>query len=117
MRCVLRDVAIAPKKLVLSANYVRGKNLEYVLNNCKFYNTKAFRLILKATKSARFNLLNEYKKNGRELQDSDFAVDVQVGRGGNNAKRYMPKAKGSFGIVTKRKSHISVTLKEVANGK
>ncbi len=114
--CSLKNVSIGPKKLVMPCKYVRGKTISFVLNDCSFQNSKAFRLIIKAVKSARCNLANKLKKDGKEMDDTKYIVDIHTTRGSGSLRRYLPKAKGSFGLMTKEKSHIKVSLKEVVNG-
>ena len=113
---VLKSVAIGPKKLVMPSKYVRGKTVSFVLNDCSFQNSKAFRLILMVVKSARSNLAVQLKKEGKEVDDTRYVVDIHTNRGSGSMRRYLPKAKGSFGLMTKEKSNISVRLMEVANG-
>ncbi len=113
---LLKSVAIGPKKLVMPSKYVRGKTVSFVLNDCSFQNSKAFRLILMVVKSARSNLAVQLKKEGREVDDTKYIVDIHTNRGSGSMRRYLPKAKGSFGLMTKEKSNISVRLMEVVNG-
>ena len=113
---VLKSVAIGPKKLVMPSKYVRGKTVSFVLNDCSFQNSKAFRLILMVVKSARSNLAVQLKKDGIEVDDTKYIVDIHTNRGSGSMRRYLPKAKGSFGLMTKEKSNISVRLMEVING-
>jgi ribosomal protein L22 len=113
---VLKSVAIGPKKLVMPSKYVRGKTVSFVLNDCSFQNSKAFRLILMVVKSARSNLAVQLKKDGMEVDDTKYIVDIHTNRGSGSMRRYLPKAKGSFGLMTKEKSNISVRLMEVING-
>lgn len=67
-------------------------------------------------KSARSNLAVQLKKEGREVDDTKYIVDIHTNRGSGSMRRYLPKAKGSFGLMTKEKSNISVRLMEVVNG-
>lgn len=113
---VLNGVAIGPKKLVMPSKYIRGKTVSFVLNDCSFQNSKAFRLIAQVVKSARSNLAVQLKKDGKEINDTQYIVDIHTNRGSGSLRRYLPKAKGSFGIMTKEKSNISVRLMEVVNG-
>ena len=114
--CELRSVAMGPKKLVMPSKYIRGKTVSFVLNDCSFQNSKAFRLIIKAVKSARSNLAVKLKKEGKEVDDTKYTVDIHTNRGSGSVRRYLPKAKGSFGIMVKEKSNISIKLMEVKNG-
>lgn len=114
--CKLRDVAIGPKKLRCSADYIRGKNLNFVLEVFKAQNGKSFELIAKATKSAVSNLEQKLKKEGKDLKTENYKLFIDTSVGSGRQRRYLPKAKGSAGVMVKGKSHITVILREIVNG-
>lgn len=119
----LNNVRIGHKKLNLPARFIRKIcRLDKVTANLNIRSTKAFNLISSAIKSARHNMIVMCGKSGYEFKDSEYNVDVQIGRGGKSMKRYMPRAKGSANIITKETSHISVfitrnNLGGITNGK
>lgn len=120
MKCDLKDVRIGRKKLLLPASYIRKVGqLSKVVNVLKIHgDKKAFKLIGMAVQSARQNLISFLNKSGEEFNDSDYFVDVQIGRGAKSMKRFMARAKGSADKITKPTSHIFVKLtKGGVNGK
>lgn len=120
MKCDLKDVRIGRKKLLLPASYIRKiGNLSQVMTVLKIHShKKAFNFIAMAVQSARQNLISFLSKNGEELKESDYDVDVQIGRGAKSMKRFMARAKGSADKITKPTSHIFVKLtKRCVNGK
>jgi ribosomal protein L22 len=110
--CPLKNVRIGRKKLLLPAKYLRRlKSLEKVIVALYVHKeSKAFRLIGGAIQSARQNLISICNKNGIQFNDAEYSVDIQIGRGGKNMKRHMPRAKGSADTITKQTSHIFVFL-------
>jgi large subunit ribosomal protein L22 len=118
----LNNVRIGHKKLNLPARFIRRIcRLDKVIANLSIRSNKSFNLISSAVKSARSNMIIMCAKGGYEFKDSDYNVDVQIGRGGKSMKRYMPRAKGSANIITKETSHISVFITKniggITNGK
>ena len=116
----MKNVKMGDKKLKLPASYIRrSKNLSHALILLKMYNekkSKAFGLIGAAVQSARANLISELNKVNKELNENDCKVDVQIGNGNKDTKRYSPRAKGKADVICKRTSHIMVTISEVLNG-
>ncbi|TSD02311.1 MAG: large subunit ribosomal protein L22 [Parcubacteria group bacterium Athens0714_24] len=97
---------MAPRKVRLIVDLVRGKNLQDSFAQLKFSPNKASSVIAKLLKSAFSNAKNNFKiKDPEKLFIKKITVDD-----GPTLKRYMPRARGSVSPIRKRTSHISVIL-------
>ena len=101
-------VRIAPRKMGLLADEVRGKGINEALTYLQFSPRKR-------TAGVLFTLLKSAASNA----DSKGTIDVDklvvktilVGQG-PTLKRFRPRAKGSAFRINKKTSHVSVTLAE-----
>lgn len=106
MKSVLKNVAIAPKKLNVVAGIVRGQSVEEALKVLRFMNKKAAKIVYQAIKSASSNAVH----NGEGTQASDLQVSsIYVGKG-MKLKRYRCGSRGMAERYTHTKSHLFVNL-------
>jgi len=97
---------MAPRKVRLVADLVRGKSVKDCLSQLKFTNKKASLAIDKLIKSAVANAKNNFK-----ITDTDNLIIKKITVDeGPTLKRYMPRARGSVSPIRKRTSHITVIL-------
>ena len=106
-RCVARGVRVAPRKVRLVADLVRGKDVDEALGLLKAVNRAASEPVYKAIKSAASNATNNFGLD----YDSLYVAEIQVGDA-FRIKRYIPRAKGSASSIIKRNSNIRVIVKE-----
>ncbi len=100
---------MAPRKIRLVADLVRGKKTKEVLSQLKFSSKKAAPIIAKLLKSAISNAKNNLKiKDEENLYVKKITVDE-----GPTLKRSMPGAFGRASMIRKRTSHIKIILDEV----
>jgi large subunit ribosomal protein L22 len=97
---------MAPRKVRLAADLVRGKNLTESLAQLKFSKNKAALTVSKLLKSALSNAKQNFKINEEEKL---FVKKITVDEG-PTLKRFMPRARGSVSPIRKRTSHITVIL-------
>lgn len=100
------NTRIAPLKLRLVVDMVRGKQLEPAMNMLKFSPKKGARIMER--------LLFSALSNAKEIDPgvdagSLWVVSAQVGMG-RTIKRFMPRARGSALPVRKRSSHVTVEV-------
>ena len=106
-RAFSRDVRVAPRKVRLVADLVRGKSVKDALGLLAITNKAAKTPVEKIIKSAAANAVNNFGMDASKL----YIAEIQVGDG-LKIKRYIPRAKGSASGIIKRNSHISIVIKE-----
>ncbi len=107
MKANLKFVRIAPRKVRLVADLIRGKGSEEALNILTFTRKAAAKILIKLLKSAIANA------NQRKTLDVDrlFVKKITVDQG-PMMKRYQPRALGRATMIRKRTSHIQIVLDE-----
>lgn len=102
-------IRIAPRKVRLVADMIRGKNLEWALNTLEFTPKKAAVVLKKVVKSA---MANAKEKNIDE--DTLVVKKVMVDEGPIRPYRFLPRARGTATRIRRRLSHITVVLDDMA---
>lgn len=105
----LNHARIAPRKVGVVADLVRGKNVAQALSILKFTKRKAAVPLAKLIKSAIANATDLSK--GQVDIDKLYVKHVSVDQGPTQ-RRYMPRAMGRATRVNKKSSHIHVVLAE-----
>lgn len=104
----LSFIRIAPRKMGLLADELRGKGINEALAYLKFSPRKR-------TAGVLYTLLKSAVANadqkGTVDVDTLFVKTLLVGQG-TTLKRFRPRAKGSAFRINKKTSHVSVTLAE-----
>lgn len=103
----LRYLRIAPRKVRLIADMMRGKNVVDVERQLHFSSKRSARPLAKLVASARANARNNFKLDDSKLFIKEIRVDE-----GPTLKRWMPRARGVANIIRKRTSHITLVLGE-----
>ena len=106
-RAYLRNVRIAPRKVKVVCDLIRGKSLAEA--NAIVMNTPkaASELLIKLLKSAAANAENNHNMDPEKLYVSEVFVAP-----GPIMKRIRPRAHGRAFRILKRTSHITLVLKE-----
>lgn len=107
-RAVLRNIRIAPRKVRLVVNLVKGKPVQHALDLLKMTNKRAAPVIYKMIQSAIANATDKSTVDVDRLIVGDSFVD-----GGTSLKRWLPRAQGRATGIQKRTSHITIKLKEI----
>ena len=102
-----RYVRIAPRKVRLVMDMVRGKPVEDALNTLGLVRKSASPILVKVIKSALANAENNHDMDTDGLVIKEAYVDE-----GPTLKRFMPRAMGRATMIRKRTSHITVVLSE-----
>ena len=108
----LRNLRIAPRKVRLVADMIRGKSLVDARDQLKFTIKKSARPVLKLLNSAAANAENNFQLNPLNLYISKITVDE-----GPKNKRWKPRAMGRAGAIQKKSSHITIVLDEIEGRK
>jgi large subunit ribosomal protein L22 len=103
----LKTGRLSAQKARLVADQIRGLHVEKALNLLAFSTKKGAGLIKKILESAIANAENNAGADVDELKVSAIQVNE-----GPSMKRIRPRAKGRANRITKRTSHIIVTVAE-----
>lgn len=102
---IFKFAHISPQKCRLVADQVRGLPVERALNILNFSEKKAARFVKKVLDSA---IANAEHNEGADVDELRVA-SIQVGEG-PIMKRLHARAKGRANRISKRTSHITVTV-------
>jgi large subunit ribosomal protein L22 len=106
-KAILRNARIAPRKVQIVLDLIRGKDYEVALATVKHTPKAASEYLEKLLKSAAANAENNHNMDKNNLYVAECYVCP-----GPIMKRIMPRAQGRAYRILKRTSHITVVLKE-----
>lgn len=104
----LRYLRIAPRKVRLVADLIRGKTVERSQAILGFTRKKAALSFLKLLKQAVANAQGSFQVDEKNLYISTILVDE-----GPRQKKYFPRARGKADVLHKKTSHITIVLDEI----
>lgn len=105
MRAVLRYARMAPRKVRLVADVIRGLPVDIAQNRLRFMERRPAILIEKLLGSAVANARQNFQADPKNLRIERISVNE-----GPRLKRWMPRARGVAGRIIKRTSHIEIIL-------
>jgi large subunit ribosomal protein L22 len=105
-RCLVRYLRMAPRKVRLTADLVRGRKVNDALQLLQFSPRAAARPVEKAIRSALANLLQG--EGAREINPDEAIVQTIFVDEGPTLRRYISRAMGRATIIRKRSSHLTV---------
>lgn len=106
-KAVAKYVRIAPRKVRVVMNLIRGKNVADAFAILKFTPKVGADVIEKVLKSAVANAENNFDMNVDKLYISSAYVDQ-----GPTLKRIHPRSRGQAFSIFKRTSHVTVVVAE-----
>lgn len=104
----LYNLRIAPRKVRLVADLIRGKSAEEAVAILNFTVKKSVNPIIKLLNSALASAKNNLQLGPANLYISRITVDE-----GLKLKRWRARARGSASTILKRTSHINLVLDEI----
>lgn len=108
VKASLKYIRVTPRKAMLIADLIRGKDINEALNILKFSSRKKIAgMFAGVLKSA---VANADQKGSIDV-DNLYVKNLQVGVG-PTLKRFRARAKGSATRINKKTSHIFVSLGE-----
>src|SRR5699024_4810117 len=110
-KAVAKSVRIAPRKVRLVIDAIRGKNVGEAIAILRHTRRGASPVVEKVLNSAVANAEHNYEMDTDNLMISEVFVDE-----GATLKRFRPRAQGSASLINKRTSHITVVVKEKKEG-
>lgn len=106
-KAVAKTVRIAPRKVRLILDLVRGKEVGEAISILKLTNKRSSPVVEKLVKSAVANAEHNYDMDIDNLYISEIYADE-----GPTLKRFRPRAQGRATKINKRTSHITVVVEE-----
>jgi large subunit ribosomal protein L22 len=107
VRSFTRTAPVAPKKMRVLLDEVRGKRVDEVMALLRFMPTPHARIVAKAVRSAAANAENNYSMDPRRLR----VTQAYVGDG-LRMRRLLPRARGRADIMRRRRSNITIVVEE-----
>jgi len=102
-----RGAIVAPKKMRVILNEVRGKRVDEAMALLRFMPTPHSRLVAKAVRSAAANAENNYSMDPRHLRITRaFVGDAE------RLRRMRPRARGRADVIHRRRSNITIFVEE-----
>ena len=106
-KAVAKYVRVAPRKVLVVMDLIRGKNIGEALAILKFTPKVGADVIEKVLKSAVANAEHNFDMNVDKLYVASAFVDQ-----GPTLKRIHPRSRGQAFKILKRTSHVTVVVKE-----
>ncbi len=103
----LNYLRIAPRKVRLVANLVKGMDVEVAETNLEFLGNRAASSLLKLLRSAVANATHNFNRSKEGL----YIASITVGAG-PTFKRFRARARGVAAPIRKRTSHVYLVLEE-----
>ncbi|WP_416148184.1 50S ribosomal protein L22 [Salipaludibacillus sp. HK11] len=110
-KAVAKQVRIAPRKVRLVVDLIRGKAVGEAVSILKLTPKKASPVVEKLLNSAIANAEHNYEMEPDNLVVSKVFVDEGI-----TLKRFRPRAMGRASRINKRTSHITLVLSEKKEG-
>ena len=108
-RAIAKHVRIAPRKIRIVADLVRGKNVSEAMAILKFTPKVGSKVVEKVIRSAAANAEHNNDMNVDALYISEIFVDQD-----STLTRIHPRSRGQAFKILKKSSHVTVVVKERA---
>lgn len=112
IKAFARDLRIAPRKIRLVTNLVKGMNAEDAMAQLQHTHKKAAPMVARLIKSAIANAKNNFSIEPERLFIKSISADM-----GRAMKRYFPRARGSAFVIRRKLAHVNIVLEEKQTGK
>lgn len=109
VRAHLRYLRIAPRKVRLVINLIRGMEVNRALDQLSVLPKASTLPVTKLLKSAIANAENNF-----HLHQTDLVIKSIVANEGPKLKRYRPRAFGRAAEILKRMTHVTIVLEDKA---
>ena len=108
-KAVTKYVRIAPLKVRMIMDVIRGKKVERALSELQYMPQKAAREVARTIQSAAANAENNFDMDRQALVVHTIYADE-----GPAFKRFRPRARGRADRIRKRPTHITVVVDDGA---
>lgn len=109
-KAVAKTVRIAPRKVRLVLDLIRGKEVGEAMSILQLTNKRSSPVVEKLIKSAVANAEHNYDMDVDQLIVSEAYADE-----GPTLKRFRPRAQGRATKINKRTSHVTIIVAEPAS--
>lgn len=109
----LNNVPIAPRKMRLVVDTIRGQKVSHALNLLKFEAKSGAPLVEKLLLSALANW--EAKNPDEAIEDADLFVKEVFVTQGRTLKRFRPAPQGRAHRIRKRSNHVTLVVDSFSN--
>jgi large subunit ribosomal protein L22 len=109
VRAHLRYLRIAPRKVRLVINLIRGMHVELAIDQLSVLPKRSSLPILKLLNSAVANAEHNFKLEKKNLIIKSITADE-----GPKLKRWQPRAFGRAAEILKRMTHVTIVLEDIA---
>ncbi|MFD2830851.1 50S ribosomal protein L22 [Corticicoccus populi] len=106
-KAVAKTVRIAPRKVRLVLDLIRGKEVGEAVSILKLTNKRTSPVVEKLIKSAVANAEHNY-----DMDIDNLIVSEAYANEGPTLKRFRPRAQGRATKINKRTSHITIVVSE-----
>lgn len=110
-RAIARHIRIAPRKVRIVIDLIRGKSVAEAQAILRFVPKRASEVVLKVLNAAVANATHNFELDEDLLFVSEAYVDQ-----GPTLKRWRPRARGQGFPIKKRTSHITIVVREREEG-
>jgi len=107
-RAKQKHLRIAPRKVRLVADAVRGDNVAKALKRLEFTNKGSAPEVAKVIKSAAANIRDKFQE--ARLDNADLEIKEIFVNEGSTLKRIQPRAMGRANEIRKRTCHVNVVV-------
>ena len=111
VKAIARYVRLAPRKIRLVTDLIRGKAVTEARTILQFTPKRAARTVAKVLDSAIANAENNQDLDAETLVVHKVFVDE-----GPTLKRWTPRARGRASAIRRRTSHVTVVVKQREEG-
>jgi len=111
IKASLKNLRMAPRKVRLTANLVKGMSVPRAKSQLAFLVRKPAPLILKLVNSAVANA-----KHNFSIEENNLFIESIMVEAGATLKRWMPRAMGRASAIRKRTCSINLVLGEIKPG-
>jgi len=112
VKAQVKYLRIAPRKVRLTADLIRGKKLAEAQTMLSFISKKSSSPLLKLLKQAAANAKNNFQMEEDNLFISEIIVDE-----GPKYKRWRARARGQAYEIQKKTSHVTLVLDQIKKKK
>lgn len=106
-KAVAKTIRIAPRKVRLVLDLIRGKEVGEAISILKHTNKRSSPIVEKLIKSAVANAEHNY-----DMDIENLIIDQAFADEGPTLKRFRPRAQGRATRIDKRTSHITIVVAE-----
>jgi len=108
VKAQLNNLRVAPRKVRLVANLVKGMKVDAALDQLRFLNKKSAEPVADLLSSAIANAVHNFSLDRANLKIKEAVVEQGI-----TLKRFMPRAYGRANVIRKKMSHVRIILEEI----